>query len=197
MKTTIVALLFATGITLLAARPAAAQAGGIELRIQSSSSIGAGGALFGLVLAPGVTYSTEAESLILNLSAGAGYLVSPTIVVGADAGVTIIDVGEDTAKFFTLAPYLKLVTGVRERESGFFVESTLGFTIADFGDAADESEKLLQLGLWGGGHFFLGRSSAALVVGPYLSYLRNVSSDVADPDNVLIGLKFGLSAYLL
>lgn len=170
----------------------------IELRINSASSFGGGLSIFGLVMSPGLTYDTEGENLIINIGVGAGYFLSPNLVLGGDLSISIFELGDDddddSLKTFGIVPYLKYVTGVQERKTGFFVEPSLGVSVVDFGN---DSVTLLQLGVWGGGSFMFSGSSVALQIGPYVTYLRNTDVDEGDADNILVGVKFGLAAYLL
>src|SRR5687767_9259467 len=106
-------------ITLLAlAAPAAAQstgAGALELRIQSASSLGGIGTLVGLGSGPGLSYITETEGFNINLSGGIGYFISPVLAIGGDLGITVIDVGDNSLRLISLAPFVKYVTGMPQR----------------------------------------------------------------------------------
>jgi hypothetical protein len=186
----VIACLGALAVGAPAAR--AAGAGTVELRIQTASNV-AGGALFGIAVPPGFVYNPDSKAWNLNLSAGAGYFVSPMFAIGADLGLTLLH-SDDTLTLFTVAPYVKIVTGLAEHETGFFAEPSVGITTLGSSGAGDTGT-LLQLGAWLGAHIFVGQSSAFLI-GPTISYFRRLSSGTGDNDTFLIGVRFGLSTYL-
>ncbi len=128
------------------------------------------------------------------IAAGAGFFVGPRVAVGADLGITILRDGL-TITLFTLAPFAKFVTGRAEHRNGFFAEPSVGLTLAKQSSTAD-AQTLLQLTAWVGGHFPLGQSSLAVLAGPYVSRLRNLSTVFGDADTFFVGFRFGLSAYL-
>jgi hypothetical protein len=161
----------------------------IELRLQTSSAVAASGG-FGLLAVPGISYAPDSEILVVNVIGGAGYFTTPALAFGGDFGFTRIDAGDDEISLVTVAPFVKYVTGLPERSTGFFVEASPGVIIADGSDA---SGLLLQLGLWLGGHFPIGRS-AGLMVGPYVTRLDNF--DDFGGGELIVGLRFGMSVYL-
>jgi hypothetical protein len=160
----------------------------IELRLQTSSAVAAGGGL-GLLAVPGISYEHDSETLVINVIGGAGYFLTPALALGGDAGFTRVDARNEIS-LVTVAPFVKYVTGLPERSTGFFVEASPGFIIADGSGA---SGLLLQIGVWLGGHFPVGRS-AGLLVGPYVTRLDNV--DDFGGGVFIAGLRFGMSVYL-
>jgi hypothetical protein len=167
---------------------AAPSSGLIELRLQTSSAVaGSGG--FGLLAVPGISYTTDSEVLVVNLIGGAGYFLTPALALGGDVAFTRIDAGEELS-LVTLAPFVKYVTGLPDRSTGFFVEASPGIIIAD---VAGSGSLLLQLGAWLGGHFPVGRS-AGLLVGPYVTRLDDL--DEFGEGEFIVGLRFGMSVYL-
>jgi len=165
--------------------------GSIELRIQTSSSV-VGGGIIGTILPTGITYETRDKEWLLNLGAGAAYFVAPQFAVGGDVSFTLIS-NSETISIFTLAPFAKYVTGLAEHQIGGFVEPSVGFSFlhesVSFGSG---NNTLFQVEAWAGASFPVG-AMAALQVGPYVAYLRNLSND---SDTFLIGARFGLSVYL-
>jgi hypothetical protein len=192
---TVAIVLFALGATARAQTAPPPGTGALELRIQSSSGLGGAGSLFGLGAGPGLSYVTETEGLNVSLSGGVGYFISPTFAIGGDVGITVIDLGEESLRLISLAPFVKYVTNLPARASGFFVETGLGYTNLDAG--GEDSLDLLQVGAWAGGHFFIGQSSTAFLIGPYINYLR-ILNDVGenDADTFVFGLRFGISTYI-
>jgi len=168
----------------------AAGAGTVELRIQTASNVAAGG-LFGIALPPGFVYNPDSKAWNLNLSAGAGYFVSPKVAVGGDLSITLFH-NSETLTLFTVAPYVKFVTGLPEHQTGFFAEPSLGLTVEGT-SGPGSAQTLLGLSAWLGGHFFVG-DNAALLLGPFVSYLKNLSSGGGHA--WLLGVRFGLSTYL-
>jgi hypothetical protein len=164
--------------------------GAIELRIQTSSNVAAGG-LFGIETSPGIVWNPDSGNWNLNLSGGAGYFVSPMIAVGGDLSITLLH-STNTTSLITLAPYVKIVTNFPERRTGLFVEPSLGLTLVSLGGLAGE-QTLFQLSAWGGGHFFVGQS-AAILAGPFVTMLANFDGGST---SWLLGIRFGLSVYLL
>ena len=176
----------------LAAPPARAdQAAGaetIELRLQTASNV-AGGSLFGLVAGPGFTYQTgSGNPWTLNLAGGAGFFVSPMVAVGTDVGLTVLS-SRSTLTLFSVVPFVKVVTGLPERQTGVFFEPEVGLVIA----SANNTEALLQAGGWLGAHLWVNRSIAFLI-GPSATYLRNLSSNGGDTG--FIGARLGIATYL-
>jgi hypothetical protein len=109
---------------------------------------------FGLLGVPGISYAPDSEILVINVIGGAGYFLTPTLALGGDAAFTRIDADAEIS-LFTVAPFVKYVTGLPERSVGFFAEASPGLIIADLDGSG---ALLLQLGAWLGGHFPVGRS---------------------------------------
>lgn len=167
---------------------AAPSSGLVELRLQTSSAVAASGG-FGLLSVPGISYTTDSEILVVNIIGGAGYFITPALALGGDAAFTRIDADAEIS-LVTVAPFVKYVTGLPDRSTGFFVEASPGLIIADVDGSGG---LLLQLGAWLGGHFPVGRS-AGLMVGPYVTRLDNF--DEFGEGEFIVGLRFGMSVYL-
>jgi hypothetical protein len=169
--------------------PAGARGKGtLELRLQTASAVAAGG-VFGTVAPPGIAYTTDSEILAVNLLGGAGYFLSPSLALGGDLGLTLIDVGSEELTLVTLAPFAKFVTGFAEREAGFFVEASPGVILA----SGDGDGAFLQLAVWLGGHFPVG-PSAAFLVGPYVTRIDDF--DDFGGGEFIVGIRLGMSLYL-
>ena len=77
-----------------------------------------------------------------------------------------------------------------------FVEPSIAYNVVSDGGDSD-SVDLFSVSAWGGGHAHLSRS-LALQFGPYISYVKLLEDgDLGDDDEIVLGLRFGLSAYLL
>jgi hypothetical protein len=156
-------------------------AGTIELRLQTINNLVASTAA---VASTGLFYGTDSEELVINISGGAGYFLSPSLALGGDLGYF----GIDDSSLITIAPYVKFVTGMEEQAIGFVGEFSPGIVMVDTGDA-----NLLQLTLFGGAHIPVGRS-AAFLAGLNVSRLDDFE-DIGGGQFVL-GLRYGLSVYL-
>ena len=161
----------------------------IELRLQTASTI-AGGALGGVAAGPGVNYQVGSSRSLwaVNLAAGAGAFVTSSVAIGVDLGLTVLHEG-DTLTLFSAVPFVKFVTGLPERQTGFFIEPEVGFSVL----SAGSTSSLFQAGGWLGAHLWVNRSIAFLI-GPSATYLRALSGGGGDTG--FIGVRLGVATYL-
>jgi hypothetical protein len=155
-------------------------AGTLELRIQTVTHVSTGT----LTLPPGLWYNIDDEAFSFNLQGGVGYFLSPSLAIGGDLGFA----GNDDTNLLTIAPFVKFVTGLPERSTGFIAELSPGFVTQEFGDV-----NLLALTAFAGVHLPIG-STAAFVGGAQVSRLDDF--DDFGEGITAIGLRYGLNFYL-
>jgi hypothetical protein len=169
-------------------------AGTIELRVQTATNVYEHESAIGT--APGLAYGTKSHVFVLNLIGGAGYFVSPLFAFGGDLGVVRTDDGAGSnVTLFTVAPYLKFVTGMETHAFGFFAELSPGLvfghqSVTRFGP---RDTTLVQFAGWLGGHLPVGRS-AAFLFGPQLVRIDDTRS--FGEGEFIVGLRLGLSVYV-
>jgi hypothetical protein len=163
--------------------------GTFEVRIQTASAV-AGGGVLGVASTPGLAYGTDTEILVINVLGGIGYFLTPSLALGGDLGYSHLDDGS-SLDLITLAPFVKFVTGLPEKDIGFFIEGSPGIVLARAERAS--GTVLLQLSAWLGAHLPVG-TSAGFLVGPFVTRLDD-TEDFGGGEFIL-GVRFGMSIYL-
>jgi hypothetical protein len=163
--------------------------GTFEARIQTPTNAAA--ELLSLWNAPGFFYDPESGDYLLNLIAGGGYFVSDGFAVGVDLGYQRANVDDEKLWYATVAPFLKVVTGLDEGNAGFFAEASPGMLFTN--DRLIGRSRHFLLGGWLGLHLPIGRS-LSVMMGPSVVGASNVGSNGGFP--AVVGLRFGMSLYL-
>jgi len=165
--------------------------GMIDLRLQTASNASSG-ALVASESTNGAYYSSVSRGVVLQAVVGGGYFLSPAVELGADFSELYFftDEGGGTPSSVGLAPFVRIVSGVKSWGPGVFVEASPGLFAYRTGN---EGNGVLDLSLWAGGHFPLGAAPLALVVGPIISRLDNVKE--FGEGSFVLGLRFGMSLY--
>lgn len=165
--------------------------GMIDLRLQTASNASSG-ALVASESANGAYYSSVARGVAVQAVVGGGAFVTPALELGLDFSELYFLSGNSeptTPNVVGLAPFVRIVSGVKSWSPGVFVEASPGlFAYRDGGTG----QGVLDLSLWAGGHFPLG-APLALVVGPILSRVDNVRE--FGEGSFILGLRFGMSLY--
>jgi hypothetical protein len=164
-------------------------AGTFEARIQTPTNAAA--EPLSLWNAPGFFYDPDSGDYLLNLIAGGGYFVTDWFAAGIDLGYQRLNVDEERIWYATVAPFLKVVTGLDEGKPGFFVEASPGMLFTN--DRLIGRSKHLLLGGWLGLNLPIGRS-LSVMMGPSAVAVGNVESNGGFP--AMVGLRFGMSIYL-
>jgi hypothetical protein len=166
--------------------------GMIELRLQTASNA-TSGALVASESTNGAYYSSVSQGVVLQAVVGGGFFLSPAVELGADFSELYFfsDEADTTSPSVVgLAPFIRIVSGVKSWSPGIFVEASPGLFAYR---AGNEGNGVLDLSLWAGGHFPLGTAPLALVVGPIFSRLDNVKE--LGEGSFVLGLRFGMSLY--
>jgi hypothetical protein len=167
--------------------------GMIELRLQTASNA-TSGALVASESTNGAYYSSVSQGVVIQAVVGGGYFLTPALELGADFSELYFvsdSSGSETTSpnVVGLAPFLRIVSGVKSWGPGVFVEASPGLFAYRSGN---EGNGVLDLSLWAGGHFPLG-APLALVVGPIISRIDNVKE--FGEGSFVLGLRFGMSLY--
>jgi len=164
--------------------------GMIELRLQTASNA-TSGALVASESTNGAYYSSVAQGVVLQAVVGGGYFLSPVFELGVDFSELYFLADSATPagpNVLGLAPFVRVVSGVKSWDPGVFAEASTGL----FGTRnGDQGQALLDFSLWAGGHFPLD-APLAFVVGPILSGVEDVKSGTG---SFILGLRFGMSLY--
>jgi len=165
--------------------------GMIDLRLQTASNA-TSGALVASESTNGAYYSSVSRGVVIQAVVGGGYFLTPALELGADFSELYFvsnDSETTSPSVVGLAPFIRIVSGVKSWGPGVFVEASPGLFAYKTGS---EGNGVLDLSLWAGGHFPLG-APLALVVGPILSRIDNVKE--FGEGSFVLGLRFGMSLY--
>lgn len=144
-----------------------------------------------LLSSPGVYYDPDSGAYLLNLIGGAGYFVADGLALGLDLGYQRSSVASDSYWYGTIAPFVKVVTGLDEGKLGFFAEASPGMLFTN--DRLLGRGKHFVLGGWAGLNVPFGRS-LSLMTGPSIVGVGNVGSNGGFP--AVVGWRLGISVYL-